>query len=301
MRTSIVIMLGLALAGCEKADTKELERADEKLVEQLEQVGASQAQDATKVAMLEKKIDELQKQIAALQAQAANPAARPGLPPPRRGRQEPDPKDTYAVPIDGNPSDGPADALVTIVEGYEYACPYCEKVRPTLVELRRIYGADLRIVKKQFIVHPQTATAPALAVCAAHQQGKFAAMDALVWDKAYAVRKFDEATLEALAKEAGLDVSRYQRDVAGDCVALVHRDQQELQQVGQGATPTFFVNGRFMSGAQPVAAFQAIIDEELKQAKDRVASGTPRSAYYTRWILDRGLPRFIPPPQPTGP
>jgi len=119
-----------------------------------------------------------------------------------------------------------------------------------------------------------------------------------LWDEAYAVRKFDEAHLETLAEKAHLDMSRYERDIAGDCPALVQRDMTQLKDVGQGATPTFYVNGRFMAGAQPVAAFQAVIDEELKTAKDRLARGGSRGSYYKSWVLDRGLPRYIPKPTP---
>lgn len=296
MRT--LLALTLLLAACEKQDTSALEQTDRKLEDKVQEVAASAAQGADRVQELEKKVDLLSKQVAALEAKLTVAAVPPR--PPSRTRQQPDPKDVYAVPIDGDATDGPPDALVTIVEGYEYACPYCEKVRSTLTELRRIYGDDLRVVKKSFVVHPQVATDAAKAACAAHRQGKFAEMDALLWDKAFSVRKFDVANLDALAAEARLDVSRYQRDFAGDCVAKIAQDQAELQQVGQGATPTFYVNGRFLSGAQPVATFQAVIDEELKLAQGRVASGTPRSRYYREWVLDRGLPRYLP-AAPTGP
>ncbi|MBK7540135.1 MAG: thioredoxin domain-containing protein [Myxococcales bacterium] len=94
--------------------------------------------------------------------------------------------------VEGNPFKGPADAKVTIVKGYEYACFYCEKVRSTMEEIVKKYGADVRIVYKQFVVHPQTATAPALAACAAHKQGRFEQMDKLLWDKVFSSKNFDK-------------------------------------------------------------------------------------------------------------
>lgn len=245
---------------------------------------------------LERKLDEnfkkLDERLASLEKSIASGAARPQQQRPRR--QEPDAKDVHAVPVEGNPSVGPADALVTIVKGYEYACPYCEKVKPTLEQIHKEYGKDVRVVYKQFVVHPQVATDPALAVCAAHKQGKFEKMDKLMWEKAFAVRKFDRANMEALAKEAGLDLAKFKADMDGQCKDYIKQDQAALQAMGQAATPTFFINGRYMSGAQPLPAFKAIIDEELKLAKERVASGTPRDKYYQTWVMEKGLKKFTP-------
>jgi protein-disulfide isomerase len=125
------------------------------------------------------------------------------------------------------------------------------------------YGSDVRIVHKDFIVHPQVATDAAHAACAAYKQGRFWEMDDLLWEKAFKVRKFDAANLEALATEAGLDLDRYRADIAGDCPARVTAEMKELSAVGVYATPAFFVNGRFLSGAQPFESFERVIDAEL--------------------------------------
>ena len=104
----------------------------------------------------------------------------------------PDRNKRHVVPIDGDPFQGPADAKVTIVKAYDYACPYCNRVRATMDELRAKYGDDVRIVYKQFVVHPKVATAGALAFCAADKQGKAFEMDALLWDKGFKQRRFDK-------------------------------------------------------------------------------------------------------------
>jgi protein-disulfide isomerase len=258
-------------------------------------LGAAACQQDTK--NLERKIDDLDKKIDQKLAnieravQSGAGAARPQ--PPRR-RPEPDPKDVYAVSVAGSPAEGPNDALVTIVKGYEYACPYCEKVKPTLEQIKKDYGGKVRIVYKQFVVHPQVATDPALAVCAGHQQGKFLQMDKAVWEKAFAVRKFDRPHMESLAKDVGLDVNKFKADMDGKCKEIIQKEQAELQQMGQAATPTFFINGRYMSGAQPLPSFKAIIDEELKKAEERVAQGTARDRYYETWVVEKGLKRFTP-------
>jgi protein-disulfide isomerase len=270
MRTATLIVTGwvcLAAAACQQ-DIRPLER-------KVDDLGAA-------VAALDKKMD-------ALQASIARP--RPPKPP---SKPEPDSKDVYAVPVDGAASVGPADALVTIIKGYEYACPYCEKVNPTLEQLRSDYGDDLRIVYKHYVVHPKDATDPALAVCAATRQGKFREMDALLWSRAYATRRFDRAHLETLAGEAGLDLAKYRADLDGDCPAIIAKDQADLRAAGLGATPTFYINGRYISGAKPIAQFKAMIDEELATARQRVAVGTPRADYYRTWVLEKGLKKFVP-------
>jgi len=131
-------------------------------------------------------------------------------------RAEPDRAKTYAMPVDGDATEGPADAKVTLVKAYDYACPFCEKVRDTMDDLRKKYGNDLRVVYKQFVVHPQIATAPALAFCAAAKQRKFREMDALLWDKGFKVRQFDK---DATA-EGGGQAQRCWESAAGCPVVL---------------------------------------------------------------------------------
>src|SRR5262245_58681760 len=97
----------------------------------------------------DKKLDEIAKSLSELKdlVKQGGVGARQ---PQRPQRPQADPAKTYAVPVEGDPFEGPADALITIVKGYEYACPFCEKVRPTLAELRKKYPKDVRIVHKQF-------------------------------------------------------------------------------------------------------------------------------------------------------
>jgi predicted DsbA family dithiol-disulfide isomerase len=144
------------------------------------------------------------------------------------------------------------------------------------------------------------ATAAALAVCAAHKQDKFKKMDELVWEKVFKARQFDEANLEAVAKEAGLNIDRYKADIAGDCKAFIQKDQAELSAFGVGATPAFFINGRFLSGAQPLPAFEALVQEELKKADERIAAGTSPANYYKEWVIEKGLKKLDAPAAPAA-
>jgi protein-disulfide isomerase len=259
---------------------------------------------------LERKIDDLSKKVDQLIAQPRAGAAAPA----RQRPPEPDKAKTYAVPVDGDPVDGPNDAKITVVKAYDYACPYCEKVRPTMDELRKRYGNDVRIVFKQLVVHPREAMASALAVCAANKQGKFLQMDQLLWDKGYKNRNFDKEVSEGgqtvrcwesptgcqivngFAQELGFNVEKFKTDMK-ECMTLVQKDQRELQSFGVGATPSFFINGRFISGAQGVEKFVEVIDDELKKANERIAAGTPAASYYQQWVMDKGLKQLERPAQ----
>ena len=241
---------------------------------------------------LQEKLDKLEKKTPPLPSYA------------RPSRPAPDPAKVYSVPVDGDPFDGPADAYVTIVEAYEYACPYCEKVRHTIDELKKKYGKDLRVVYKQLVVHPQTATAPALAICAAAKQQKFAKLDALLWEEGYKQRKFDAnlcwessagcPLIDTWARRAGMSVSKMHDDMKGGCNAWLRGNADMLKKLGAMATPTFFINGRYVSGAQPIDNFARVIDEELDKAKARVAQGTPKSQYYAKAVVEEGKPDLDP-------
>jgi len=282
-----------------------------KLVLLLAAITLSACQADTK--NLNDNIDKLDRKIDQLIASGGRPGAAAQQ---RPQRPEPDRAKTYAVPVDGDPSDGPADAKVTLVKAYDYACPYCERVRDTMEQLRKKYGNDLRIVFKQFVVHPQVATAGALAFCAAAKQGKALQMDALLWDKGFKGHQFDKDADAAagaapqkcweapagcpivlgFAQELSLDQNKFKADMK-ECQGLLTKDMKDLQQLGVGATPSFFVNGRFISGAMPIENFTSLIDEELKKANERIQQGTPAAQYYQQWVIDKGLKTLEAPKQ----
>jgi protein-disulfide isomerase len=258
---------------------------------------------------IENRLTQIEKKIDALSARGVG-AAQPQRP----QRPEPDRAKTYAVPIDGDPADGPTDAKVTVVKAYDYACPYCEKVRDTMEEIKKKYGPDVRVVYKQFVVHPQVATAGALAFCAAAKQGKHDEMDKLLWDKGFKEHNFDKDASEGgqaqrcwesaagcpvvlgFAQELGLNADKFKADMK-ECQQVMQKDMRDLSQLGVGSTPTFFINGRYTVGAMPAESFEQLIDEELKKANERIAQGTPQAQYYQQWVLDKGLKTLEAPKQ----
>jgi protein-disulfide isomerase len=128
---------------------------------------------------------------------------------------------------------------------------------------------------------------PAQATCAADKQGKFHDMYNAIWDKARG--DLGEENMVKLAKEIGLNTSKFQADMKGDCQKVVREDQQEMARVGVSGTPAFYINGRFLSGARPIEQFKALIDEELKKANERVGKeGTTAANYYQKWVVEKG-------------
>ena len=235
---------------------------------------------------MNQRFDRLEKQIAELKASGGAKGAA-GQQRPQRPR--PKPEVTYSIPVDKAPTLGPKNALVTIVWGSEFACPYCEQMRPVVDQLLEEYPKDIRFAYKNYVVHPNAATIPALAGCAATKQGKFAAIEPLIWDKGFkAGRDLSAENMEKLAGEAGLDTKKFVADMNGEeCKKLVREDQMQMAAVGVGGTPTFYVNGRHVA-QRSMEGFKQLIDEELKKAKERVAQGTKPERYYEEWVVAKG-------------
>ena len=220
-----------------------------------------------------KKLDELAKK---------GPAARP-TPPRRNG---PDASKTYGFPVDKGqaPVAGNENALVTIIEISEFQCPFCNRVRPTLDQVKKEYGDDVRIVfnHNPLSFHKRAMPAVMAAECAG-EQGKFIAMHDKMFDNQ---RKLEDADLATYAKDIGLDTGKFDKCYKGDKFKTRILDQQKTAaKFGARGTPAFFINGRFLSGAQPFASFKKLIDEELAKAKK---SGMSGKDYYAKSIVAKG-------------
>ena len=172
------------------------------------------------------------------------------------------------VSVDGAPFKGPAKAPVTIVEFSDFYCPFCRRVLPTLAQLESQYGDKIKLVFRDFPIdnlHPGASKAHEAARCA-NEQGKF-------WpyhDKLFASPpKSGPEIFKGFAKELGLDATAFESCFdSGKYQATVKKDVEEGNRVGVTGTPAFFINGRMISGAQPLESFVRVIDDELA----RVAS-----------------------------
>jgi len=215
----------------------------------------------------------------------ARPPARRRPPRPRTG---PDPAKTYSVPIKGGQVRGSNKALVTVVEAADFQCPFCAKVQSTLERVAREYKNDLRLV---YLHNPlgfhKRAMPTSIAAECAGDQGKF-------WefhDLAYAnMRALEDADLEAYASQLGLRMRKWRACVDGEHPkALILEQQKLLTSLGARGTPSFFINGRFIAGAQPFEKFQQLIDEELGHAKQAIKRrGVNRRNLYRKAIVEAG-------------
>ena len=162
-----------------------------------------------------------------------------------------------------NPTVGNAKAPVTLIEFSDYQCPYCGRVEPTLKRLRAAYGDKLRFVWKDFPltqIHPLAFKAGEAAHCAG-DQGKYWELHDVLFSKQTELQIDD---LKRHALTLGLNADTFNQCLDSSKYAERVRDGvSEGGQLGVNSTPTIFINGRRLSGAQPYEAFAAIIDEEL--------------------------------------
>lgn len=220
-------------------------------------------------------------------AQDTPPPAEPTAPEP--ARPIPDPNAVYRIPVDGRPARGRADALVTIVMFSEFQCPFCARALPTLEQIAERYGDDVRFVFRHnpLPFHQNAMPAAIAAEEVFRQRGArvfFRYHDLLFENQ----QSLERETLLDLAARVGArrrDVERALDEDRGRDVILA--DQELARSVGASGTPTFFINGRMLRGAQPFPAFQALIDEERESARARVADGTPRRRLYET-IIENG-------------
>jgi protein-disulfide isomerase len=163
------------------------------------------------------------------------------------------------------PAAGPADAPVVIVEFSDFQCPFCSRVVPTLDRILDTYGDKVRLVFRQFPlhrIHPEAQKAAEASLCA-RDQGKFWEMhDAMFADQ----RALAVAQLKETAAEVGLDADSFAECLdSGRYEEQVDQDLQAGVEAGVSGTPALFVNGRFLSGAQPYDEIAKLIDDELKR------------------------------------
>lgn len=168
-----------------------------------------------------------------------------------------------------DPALGNASAPVTLVEFSDFQCPFCARVMPTLKRVHEAYGDRVRIVWKDFpltSIHPQAFKAAEAGQCA-QEQGKFWELH----DRLFANQQaLQPDSLKKHAADAGLDAAKF--NACLDTAKYGDRVQEQMgigTRLGVSSTPTVFVNGRMVSGAQPYEAFATIIDEELERAKSK--------------------------------
>ena len=204
---------------------------------------------------------------AAVTAVAAEPSAQQAAQPSGQVAEvpvTPEPQYTrYEIPTEGYPSLGPADAPITIVEFSDFQCPFCRRFHEeTYQALLDAYPGQIRFVYRNLpltSIHPDAMPSAVASLCANDQNA--------YWD--YHGKLFGSETLTRdafvqYAADLSLNVDEFTACLdSGKHDDFIQQDMNFALDLGVQSTPTFFINGLAIVGAQPLSAFQQIIDLEL--------------------------------------
>ena len=163
-----------------------------------------------------------------------------------------------------NPAIGPENAKVTVIEFTDYQCPFCGKARPTVQQMIDTYKDNLRYVLRDFPLsfHQDSFAAHVASHCAG-EQGKYWEYNKILFNSQTALKP---DKLKEYAKQVGLDTKKFDECLDSNKYAgKIQQNMEEASKAGVSGTPSFFINGIMISGAQPFSKFKEIIDEELKK------------------------------------
>jgi protein-disulfide isomerase len=170
------------------------------------------------------------------------------------------------VSTDDDPSMGEKGAPITLIEFSEYQCPFCKRARLVVNQILETYKGKVFYVFRDYPLsfHKNAPKAAEAANCAGDQD-KYWQFSNGLWD--------DQANLRPevyskIAKSIGLNEEKFKKCIeSGKFTAEIEKDIQDGEDAGVSGTPAYFINGIFISGAQPFEKFQQLIDEELKRVK----------------------------------
>jgi protein-disulfide isomerase len=165
--------------------------------------------------------------------------------------------DDPATPVGGNP-----EGNVSLVEFFDYRCPYCKQVEPALESLLR-QDPQLRLVYKEFPVLGPTSVTAAHAALAARKQGKYPA-----FHRAMMALKgqIDEAAVFSVASSVGLDAERLKKDMAAPDIEKILKSNFNLADaLDITGTPGFVVGDEIVPGAVGLDDLKQLIDTARKK------------------------------------
>lgn len=159
---------------------------------------------------------------------------------------------------------GPKDAKVKVVAFSDFQCPFCSRAAGIMTQLKKAYGNKIQMAFKHYPLpmHPQAKPASEASMCINEQSSdKF-------WkfhDKLFENQdKLDDENLKKYAKAVGANMEKFTECFnSKKYAALVENDLKYGSQKGVSSTPTFYINGIEVKGAQPIERFKEIIDDEL--------------------------------------
>lgn len=180
---------------------------------------------------------------------------------------EPQQPSRVQVSADDDPVKGSKNAPVTIIEFSDFQCPYCARFFTQtlpLIEENYIKTGKVKLVYRDFPLsfHQHAQKAAEAAECA-DEQGKFWEYHDKIFENQNVL---DTASLKQYAKDLGLDVTKFDGCLdSGRMASEVQKDFRDGSQYGVSGTPSFFINGINLVGAQPYSAFRQVIEQELNK------------------------------------
>jgi protein-disulfide isomerase len=171
---------------------------------------------------------------------------------------------TFNVEV-GNAPQTNSKAKVTIVEFSDFQCPYCSRAAETINQIKKKYGSKVNVVFKQYPLpfHSQAKMAANAALCAHEQKPKAFWM---MHDKMFADQSaLGKDALLKTAKSIGLKEGDFKKCLdSKKFFPQIEKDIEQGKTLNVKSTPTFFVNGQLVTGAQPIEVFSELIDQELE-------------------------------------
>ncbi len=195
-----------------------------------------------------------------------------------------------AIPLEDAPGRGATAPLVTIVEYSDFQCPFCGRVQGTLRQVLEAHPEDVRLVFRHrplpFHAHANLAAQGAVEAQSQGGDDAFWRMHDLLFERQ---RELNREVIARIGTESGVDGRQIDSALGdGRHAARVAAESAQAERVGASATPTFFLNGRLLRGAQPAEAFEAIVAEEIAFARRLIEAGVRREDLYER-IVGPGL------------
>jgi len=170
----------------------------------------------------------------------------------------------YDIPTDNFYALGPADAPITIVEFSDYQCPFCRRWHAEVYKpLLAAYPGKIRLVYRNLpltSIHPDALGAAEAAMCAGEQD--------VYWkyhDKLFSSESLGNPAYLQYAQDLGLNMSVFESCITNHKYqTAIQTDSNFAIDLGINSTPTFFINGLALVGAQPLDVFKQVIDKELR-------------------------------------
>jgi len=166
---------------------------------------------------------------------------------------------------------GKPNAPVTVIEYVSLTCPHCANFQKNVfarVKKEFIDSGKVRFIVREFPIGHTSGTAAIINRCAPEDKYFFVLNQFLTRQPEWVSQEVRPEAIYAVAKSSGMTHETFDKCLSNQTIiAGLSEVKQRGRQFGVIGTPTFFINGRKISGAMPFESFAAVIDEELKKKK----------------------------------